>query len=126
MSDTNTTTDQLTAEEIKAQKEAKKKEKKKHKKELSSGSLRKNMMHNNVDLRLKLFAWNNVILPMDVGILGGYDVGRVWYDDQPSDGWHHTHSVGLWLDVLGMAILQPYYSWAEDEDSFSVLARFSF
>lgn len=80
----------------------------------------------NVDLRMHLFKWRNNILPMDVGIVGGYDSGRVWLDSENSDQWHNSTTIGLWMDVLGAAILQPYYSFNDDGDSFSLRLGFSF
>ena len=75
---------------------------------------------------MHLFKWRNSVLPMDVGIVGGYDTGRVWLDGENSDLWHHSTTIGLWLDVLGAAILQPYYSINDDADSFSLMLGFSF
>lgn len=82
--------------------------------------------YENVDLRLRVASWNNVILPMDIGLVGGYDIGRVWLDGEDSDRWHNSKSVGLYLDLLGMAIVQPIYSFTEDGNQLTILTRFSF
>ena len=80
----------------------------------------------NNDIRMHLFKWNNVVLPMDVGIVGGYDLGRVWLDGETSDQWHSSQTVGLWMNVLGMAIIHPYYSFTDDGNFFSLRIGFSF
>ncbi|MBT8221267.1 MAG: metallophosphoesterase [Bacteroidia bacterium] len=80
----------------------------------------------NVDLRLHLFQWNNSLLPMDVGILGGYDHGRVWVDDEDSDTWQNSTSIGLWFNILGSMVLQPYYSFVDEKDEISFKIGFNF
>lgn len=80
----------------------------------------------NVDLRAKILSWNNVILPMDIGLLAGYDIGRVWLQGEQSDSWHDAKTIGIYLDVLGLLIVQPFYTRSEDGDQFSLLTRFSF
>ncbi len=80
----------------------------------------------NVDLRIKLFQFNNGILPFDLGILGGYDVGRVWMTNENSDTWHNSKTLGVWFDFLGLAVIQPYYSFTKDGNTLSILTRFNF
>ncbi len=80
----------------------------------------------NVDLRIKLTSSNNDILPFDVGVLAGYDIGRVWLNNEDSDQWHQSFSVGLWFDILGVSVLQPYFSWTKEEDLFSLRFGYNF
>jgi len=80
----------------------------------------------NNDLRLHLFNWNNPILPMDVGLVGGYDIGRVWLENENSDVWHNSQTVGLWMNILGLAIIQPYYSFTDEGNVFSLRLGFNF
>ncbi len=82
--------------------------------------------YHNIDLRAYLFKWNNNILPMDIGLLGGYDYGRVWVENEDSDTWHNSYTVGLWMNVLGAAVIQPYYSFTEELDLFSFKIGFNF
>jgi len=63
---------------------------------------------------------------MDVGFVGGYDTGRVWRDGESSDLWHHSTTIGLWMDVLGAAVIQPYYSFTDEGDMFSLKVGFNF
>ncbi|MEL7219719.1 MAG: hypothetical protein AAGJ93_00290 [Bacteroidota bacterium] len=80
----------------------------------------------NMDLRLRLRQSNNNILPYDMGILGGFDYGRVWLDEEDSDIWHNSATVGLWFDLLGFVVVQPYYSFNEEENLFSFRLGFNF
>lgn len=80
----------------------------------------------NVDLRIKLLESKNGILPFDLGVLGGYDVGRVWFEGEESNTWHQSTTVGIWFDFLGALIIQPYYSFTKERNTASLLARFNF
>lgn len=85
--------------------------------------------YHNMDLRMQLFTWDNTWLPMKVGMLGGYDYGRVWQKNEQSDKWHNSVTAGLWFDILGLVVVQPHYSWVGDEgedDAFSFKMGFAF
>jgi len=82
--------------------------------------------YHNIDLRLGLFYWANNILPMDVGILGGYDYGKVSLDGVSSEIIHNSQTIGLWFDLLGSFIVQAYYSLNDEQNMFNIQAGFSF
>ncbi len=63
---------------------------------------------------------------MDVGILGGYDYGRVGLDDVESDVWHNSQTIGLWFNILDLVVLQPYYSFTDEENTFTFKMGFNF
>ncbi|MEO0339863.1 MAG: hypothetical protein AAF242_11665, partial [Bacteroidota bacterium] len=82
--------------------------------------------YHNIDLRLFLFKWRNGFLPMGVGIVGGYDYGRVWLEGEDSTTWHNSQTIGIWLNILKMTIIQPYYSLTEEGNIFSLQMGFNF
>jgi outer membrane protein assembly factor BamA len=82
--------------------------------------------YNNIDLRLKLLTWNNSVIPMDVGLLGGYDLGKVYLNDGLENPWHSSHTIGIWFELLEAMVLQPYYSINEEQNTFSLQLGFSF
>jgi len=83
--------------------------------------------YHNVDFRLHLFDWENDILPMDVGLLGGMDNGRVWFDGEESTDWHRSYTAGLWMNVLDILVLQPHISFTDEEgNAFSLKMGFNF
>jgi hypothetical protein len=82
--------------------------------------------YHNIDLRLFLFKWDNVFLPMDVGVLGGFDYGRVWLNGEQSDTWHNSRTIGVWMELLGLAVLQPHYSFTEEGNVFALRLGFNF
>jgi hypothetical protein len=51
------------------------------------------------DLRLKL-ARLAVLLPMDIGVYGLADVGRVWLEGEDFDRWHTAYGAGVWVHAL--------------------------
>jgi len=56
----------------------------------------------NTDLRLRLFSSYNRVLPITMGIFGGFDTGRVWTNDIENDSndWHYSYGGGLWFAPL--------------------------
>jgi hypothetical protein len=41
-----------------------------------------------------------LILPLDLGVYGFADAGRVWVDGESPDGWHAGFGGGLWVGIL--------------------------
>jgi len=63
---------------------------------------------------------------MDIGVLGGYDYGRVTLDGNNNDLWHNSQTVGVWFELLGSMVLQPYYSFNDEQNTFSLQLGFNF
>ena len=55
----------------------------------------------NAELRLKAIHFD-LILPWDVGAVGFFDAGRVWYDGDPTDAdtIHTSYGGGIWFSIL--------------------------
>jgi hypothetical protein len=41
-----------------------------------------------------------LIVPLDVGVLGFFDAGKVYVDGESPGGWHKTKGAGLWIGFL--------------------------
>ena len=54
------------------------------------------------DLRYSLAKFKTGLLPLKLGIFGGYDYGRVWLDGEDSNTWHDSVGGGLWLNAVEM------------------------
>ncbi|MBG6133545.1 hypothetical protein IWQ47_004957 [Aquimarina sp. EL_43] len=39
-------------------------------------------------------------MPLQLGVFGGYDIGRVWLDGEDSDRWHDSVGGGIWLNAM--------------------------
>lgn len=50
------------------------------------------------DLRYSFNKFKTRFLPLQIGIFAGYDLGRVWLDDDPSNVWHDSYGLGLWIN----------------------------
>ena len=54
------------------------------------------------DLRLNLSKVKTVILPLHIGIFGGFDYGRVWISGDNSDKWNTSLGGGIWANAVDM------------------------
>ncbi len=72
---------------------------------------------NNNEVRARLARIPFYYMPFAVGVLLHYDHGRVWYDGESSDRWHHSYGGGLWFNPLGQWVLTATYSSSNDGGS---------
>ena len=84
------------------------------------------IFYQNFDLRIALFKWRNLFLPMDVGLVGGYDIGRVWLNGESEGDFKRSATAGLSLNALSAVVLQPRISFSEEDPLFSFLIGFGF
>lgn len=57
-----------------------------------------------MDLRYSFNKFRTSLTPVQIGVFGGYDVGRVWVPNDTSKVWHASYGGGLWIntaDILG-------------------------
>ncbi len=52
------------------------------------------------DLRYSFNKLKTGLLPLQLGIFGGYDYGRVWYDGENSNDWHDSLGGGMWINAI--------------------------
>ncbi len=52
------------------------------------------------DLRYSFNRFKTGLLPLQIGVFSGYDIGRVWYDEEDSDRWHDSYGGGLWINAV--------------------------
>ena len=57
----------------------------------------KNSFVGNADVRYSFPSFKTNILPLQIGIFGGADVGRVWLKNEDSDKWHNDYGGGFWI-----------------------------
>lgn len=56
----------------------------------------RSMAYESTELRVRLFKSRSYVFPGDVGLLGFFDVGRVWADNEHSKKWHNSFGGGLY------------------------------
>lgn len=74
--------------------------------------------YHNIDLRWRIFGYNNSVIPLSVGIYGGFDYGRVWLSSQSSDVWHTAYGGGLWLAPLDFLVFSAGYFTSPEDQRF--------
>lgn len=74
---------------------------------------------NSSDIRLNLGQLNNPIAPINYGIFGGYDVGRVWNKNEYSRQWHQSVGGGLWLSLAESITGKLNFFYGSDGTLFS-------
>ena len=56
------------------------------------------------DLRVKLNRIQTKLIPVDLGIYGGFDYGRVWLSDEVSNDWKTSIGGGVFFDTSGVLV----------------------
>jgi hypothetical protein len=62
----------------------------------------KNAFYQNTDIRLNLRKIKTGLLPLHIGIYGGYDYGRVWLENDTSNTWHSNVGGGVFVNGANM------------------------
>ncbi|MCK8479383.1 metallophosphoesterase [Psychroserpens algicola] len=57
----------------------------------------KNSFVGSADLRYSFESFKTKTLPLQIGVFGGFDVGRVWIKGDFSDKWHNDYGGGFWI-----------------------------
>ncbi|MHA7060053.1 metallophosphoesterase [Aquimarina sp. M1] len=52
------------------------------------------------DLRYSFNKFKTGLLPLQLGVYGGYDIGRVWFDSSDADIWHDSIGGGFWINAV--------------------------
>jgi hemolysin activation/secretion protein len=70
--------------------------------------------YNNAELRVRLGDFVSYVLPGQVGLMGFYDVGRVWNNNEKSDVWHHGVGGGMYFAPASMAIFRFVMGYSKE------------
>ncbi len=52
------------------------------------------------DLRYSFNKFKTGLLPLQLGVYGGYDIGRVWFDGEDTNTWHDSIGGGFWINAV--------------------------
>ncbi|RYG40116.1 MAG: hypothetical protein EOO01_28105, partial [Chitinophagaceae bacterium] len=80
-------------------------------------------LYNNFEARLRLGRFAKYIFAGEVGILGLYDVGRVWASNEKSKLLHHGFGAGVYLSPASMTVIRFNANFSK-EGFFPVFAMF--
>ncbi len=54
------------------------------------------------DIRYSFNKFKTGVTPLQIGIFGGSDVGRVWVSNDTSDVWHNSYGGGFWINAADL------------------------
>jgi hemolysin activation/secretion protein len=74
----------------------------------------KKAYYQNTDLRLSLTELKTGLLPLSIGLYGGFDYGRVWLPNQESNRWHTSYGGGFFLN--GADLIAANFSLFNSDD----------
>jgi hypothetical protein len=85
------------------------------------------MAYANTEVRVKLFKSKSYLLPGDVGVLGFYDIGRVWLKSANSHKWHQSYGAGLYFVPFNLALVSASVGFSDEDKlfNFSVGTKFN-
>jgi hypothetical protein len=76
--------------------------------------------HQNIDLRFNLSEVKTSLLPVQIGVFGGFDYGRVWRKNESSNDWKTSYGAGFWL--VGAEMINLNFSLFDSDEG----AQFNF
>ncbi|RZN83348.1 MAG: phosphoesterase [Winogradskyella sp.] len=74
----------------------------------------KSSLYSSSDLRFNFRELKSGFLPLNIGFFGGFDVGRVWTENDNSDIWHTSVGGGFWLTIAEQLSGQLGFFGSED------------
>jgi outer membrane protein assembly factor BamA len=77
------------------------------------------LAYGSMELRVKLFKSESYILPGDVGVLGFYDIGRVWQRGESSGKWHNSYGGGLYYAPFNLLLVSATYGISDEDQLFN-------
>jgi hypothetical protein len=71
-------------------------------------------LYNNLELRVRLANIGGYVLPGQFGMLGFYDIGRVWQKDEKSEKWHNGVGGGIFFAPAQMVVIKGIAGWSSE------------
>lgn len=77
------------------------------------------LAYGSFEQRVKLFDSKWYILPGDVGILGFYEIGRVWLPGENSKKWHQDYGGGIYFAPFNTLIVSATLGFSNEDQIFN-------
>ena len=71
----------------------------------------------NTDLRWKTITSENPTLPFSLGLMAGFDHGRVWLRGEDSEVWHYSYGGGIWLSPFDLFVVSGGVYRGDNKDN---------
>ena len=84
----------------------------------------KSSLSGSADIRYSFNSFSTGFLPLQLGVLAGYDIGRVWVKDGDSKVWHDSYGIGLWVNSA--SALQGTFNFFNSDEGLRVSFGFGF
>jgi hypothetical protein len=75
--------------------------------------------YGSAELRVKLFKSQSYLLPGDVGVMGFYDIGKVWQYGQSSQKWHGAYGGGLYYIPYSLIMVSATMGVSPEDHIFN-------
>jgi len=79
----------------------------------------RSIAYGSAETRIKLFTSQSYIIPGDIGLVGYFDMGRIWQKDEPSKKWHNTYGGGLYLIPYNLVFISATIGFSEEDRLFN-------
>ncbi|HET9431555.1 MAG TPA: BamA/TamA family outer membrane protein, partial [Chitinophagaceae bacterium] len=76
--------------------------------------------YNNTELRLKLANFTTYLFPGSLGIMGFFDTGRVWVENDGTNKWASGYGGGIWISPVNRIVFSATYT-ISDEDKLPLI-----
>ena len=86
----------------------------------------KKSYYQNTDIRYSLRRIKTELLPVTLGMYGGFDYGRVWIPEMDSDNWHTSYGGGFFLNGADIVTARVALFHSVDGPRFSFGLGFGF
>ncbi|MBC7534299.1 MAG: metallophosphoesterase [Ferruginibacter sp.] len=73
----------------------------------------------NAELRMKVFKSKSYVLPGDVGVLGFYDIGKIWIPSERSGKFHSAYGGGLYFVPFNVIMISGTIGFSEEDRLFN-------
>lgn len=80
----------------------------------------RSMAYTNVELKVKLFKSRSYILPGTVGVMGFFDNGRVWADNENSKRWHSSFGGGFYYFPYEAFKVSAILAYSQEEKMINI------
>ena len=77
------------------------------------------ILYQTTELRLKLFESKSYIAPGAVGLIGFYEVGRVWVKNESTHKWHNDIGGGFYYSPYNFAIISATIAHSPEDNLFN-------
>ncbi len=84
------------------------------------------ILYQQFDLRFRLFNWNNSILPVTIGAIGGYDLGQTYFEGMSIGPIRHGWTTGFSYDFVNLFVLRTSLSKADEGLLFKFAVGYAF